>query len=61
MSSAGSRRKRGKEVIRKESAETQDYVSCQDVEVDNDKCVEEVSFVPNAVGNKCNEKGLAHN
>ena len=37
-------------MIRKESAETQDCVSCQDVEVDNDEGLEEeMVFVPSAV------------
>ena len=37
-------------MIRKESVETQDYVSCQGMEVDDDKSLEELGFVPSAVG-----------
>ena len=44
-----SRKKKRKAVMRKESAETQDYVSCHDMEVDNDKSQEEVGFVRSAV------------
>ena len=33
-----------------DSAETQDYVSCQGMEVDDDKSLEELDFVPRAVG-----------
>ena len=61
------RRKR-KAVIQKESAETQDYVSCQDMETDDNKSLEQLGFVPSAVGEllrvkhmsdqKCDEKGL---
>ena len=36
-------------MIRKESAETQDHASCQDMEVDNDKSLEVMGFVPSAV------------
>ena len=34
--------------MRKESAETQDYVSCQDTEVDNDKSKEEAGSARSA-------------
>ena len=37
-------------VVRQESAETQDYVSCQDMDVDGDTSLEELGFVPSAVG-----------
>ena len=55
-------------------SETQDYVSCQDMEVDDDKCLEEMGFVPSAMSEsagwheplrdkllwdkKCNEEGV---
>ena len=75
VSSAGvSQKKKRKTVVRKESAETQDYVSCQDTEVDDDKSLEDVGFVPSAVSDsggwrkpirvkhmcdkKCNEEGF---
>ena len=45
MSSAGVSQKK-----RKEFTQTQDNVSCQDMEVDNDKSLEEMGFVPTAVG-----------
>ena len=35
--------------MRKESAETQDDVSCQDMEVDENKSLEEMGFVPSSV------------
>ena len=40
-----------KAVVRKESAETQDYESCQqiDMEVDENKSLEQLGFVPSAV------------
>ena len=37
-------------VVRQESAETQDYVSCQDMDVDGGTSLEELGFVPSAVG-----------
>ena len=53
-------------VIRKGSAETQDHVTDQDTEVDDNNGLEEIGFVPSAVGEplrakhmwdkKCNEK-----
>ena len=49
MSSAGGSQKKRKAVVRKESAETHDYTSCQDTEVDNDKSLEEMDFLPSAV------------
>ena len=36
-------------MIRKESVETQDCESCQDMEEDDDKSLEEMGFVPSAV------------
>ena len=36
--------KKRKAVIRKESAERQDYVSCHDMEVDDDESVEDMVF-----------------
>ena len=47
--SAGCLQKKRK--VRKESAETQDYVSCQqhDMELDNNKSLEEMGFVRSAV------------
>ena len=61
----------GKAVIRKGSAETQDCVSCQDMEADDDRSLEEMGFVPNAVSDssgsqepstcvtrKCKSRGL---
>ena len=40
--SVGDSQKKGGVVIRKESAETQEHVSCQDTEVDDDKNLEGV-------------------
>ena len=37
-------------MIRRESVETQDSVSYQDMEVDDDKRLEELGFLPSAVG-----------
>ena len=38
-------------MVRKESADTQEYESCQqnDMEVDKDEGMEELSFIPSAV------------
>ena len=36
--------------MRKEPGETQDYVSCQNMVVDDTKSLEEMGFVPSAVG-----------
>ena len=57
-------------MIRKESTETQEFVSGQDMEEGNDKSLEEMGFVPRAVGEplrvkhmcdkKCNETRAAH-
>ena len=65
-SSDGSSQKMRKAVIRKESAETQDYVSCQDMEAEDNNSLE--GFIPSAVGEplrvkhmcdqKRDEKGL---
>ena len=49
MSSAGVSQKNRNAVTRKESVETQDYGTCPDMEVDNDKSLEETGFVPKAV------------
>ena len=55
-------------MIRRESVETQDCVSYQDMEMDSDKSLEELGFVQFAVGvtrrvkhtcdKKCNEMGF---
>ena len=60
--------KKRKAVVRKESPETQNYVSCQDVEVDDNRNLEGIGFVSSAVGEllrvqdtcekKCSEEGL---
>ena len=42
--------KKRKAVVRKESAEAQDYVSCRDVESDGRKSLEELYLIPSAVG-----------
>ena len=72
VSSVGASQQKRTAVIRKESAQTQDYVSCHDMEVDDDKSLEDIGFVPSVVGNaewreplrvkymcdkKCNEEG----
>ena len=44
-------------MVRKESAETQDYVSCQDMEDDN-KSLGELGFVPKCGGRT--SSGQAH-
>ena len=55
------KKKRG--ALRKETAETQDCVSCQDMEVDDNKSLEEMGFVPSAAGellrvtHMCDKKG----
>ena len=51
MSSAGGSQKRRKSVVREESADTQEYESCQqsDMEVDRDEGMEELSFISSAV------------
>ena len=48
-SSAGASQKKRKAVIRKDSAETQGYVSCQDMEVYDDQSFEELGLVQSAV------------
>ena len=83
VSSAGASQKKRKAVLRKESAETQeyesclqtqDYVSCQDMEEDDNKSLQAMDFVPSAVSDsagwheplrvkymsdkKCNEEGF---
>ena len=69
MSSAGCSQKKRKAAVRKESAETQEYESCQQngTEVDRDEGMEELSFVPSAVSDtagwherdkKCTKEGL---
>ena len=52
MSSAGGLQKKRKAVVRKESADTQQYESCQqnDMEVGRDESLLELSFVPSVVG-----------
>ena len=45
-SGAGGSQKKKKAVIRKEPAETQEYVSYQDMELGDDKSLEYVGFVP---------------
>ena len=65
---AGASQTKRKAVIRKDSAETHDYVCCLDMEVDIDKGLEEMGFVPRAVGEPlrvkhmcdkmCNETGF---
>ena len=51
MSSANGARKKRKAVMRNESADTQEYESCQltDIDVDMDENKEEWSFIPSAV------------
>ena len=51
VSGAGSSQKKRKAVVQKESADTQEYESCQqnDMDVDMDENNEELSFVPSAV------------
>ena len=41
VSSAGASQKQRTTVVRKESVETQEYVSCQDMEVDSDESLGE--------------------
>ena len=51
MRGAGGSQKKRKAAVRKDSAETQEYHSCQhnDIEADMDEINEELSFVPSAV------------
>ena len=74
LSSAGARKKKGKTEIRKASAETRDHVSCVVLDVDGDKSLEEMGFLPGAASdspvwreplrvkymcdNMCNEEGF---
>ena len=74
MSSAGCSQKKRKAVVLKGSAETQDFMSWQDMKEDDDKSWEEIGFVRSAVSDsawwrerlnvknmcyqKCNEEGF---
>ena len=48
--SVGASQKKRKAVISKESAETLDFVSCQDMEVDRNKSLEELGVRPKCGG-----------
>ena len=50
MCSVGASQKKRKAVISKESAETLDFVSCQDMEVDRNKSLEELGVRPKCGG-----------
>ena len=66
VSGDGASQKKRKAVIRKESSETKDYVSREDMEVESDKSLEVMGNVPSAVGEplrvkhmcdkKCNQR-----
>ena len=45
-------------MVRKESAETQDFVSCQDMKVDHNKRLEELGLVKNAVSDSAGWREL---
>ena len=46
VNSAGASQKKSDAVTRQESSETQKYVRYQDMEIDDDKSLEEIGFVP---------------
>ena len=61
MCSAGGSQKKKKAAVRKESTETQEYKSCQqnDMEVDRDEGMKELSFIPSAVSDSAGWRELS--